>query len=129
MIEFLDRQAKLDRGYKEAKTKVYASGREILVGRDWKQRVKELEERSGGRCEAIIKGNWGYHGIPGGRCIRAADDPHHLQLRSKLRDDRIENLLAVCRPCHEALDREQREKIRAKNRAKINELNGLKESA
>jgi hypothetical protein len=124
MIEFLNPDLKRERGYKHAKSKVFASGREILQGLDWTRRVKELAERSGGRCENIIKGNWGYYGIPGGRCIRAADDPHHLQLRSKLRDDRMENLLAVCRTCHELLDREQREAIRVRNRKKIDELRG-----
>lgn len=49
------------------------------------------------------------------RCLREAADPHHIVLRSTKRDDRLANLLAVCRHHHYVLDREQR---RAKVEAK-----------
>lgn len=49
-----------------------------------------IRERSAGLCEASI----------GGVCNRVGVDPHHVQRRSQGGGDGPENLLWVCRPCH-----------------------------
>jgi hypothetical protein len=98
------------RNFKDPKSYVCSDGREILHGEDWHDRRFELLQRSHGQCEYIIDG---LHGPV--RCQRDANDPHHVTLRSVLRDDRLSELLAVCRHHHVVLDREQRKrKIEAK---------------
>lgn len=114
-IAFLDPELKRTLGYKDAKTRVYQGGREVLKGRDWTQRVKELQERSGGRCEYTTAKRWGWNGGFAQRCWESADDPHHNTLRSELRDDRLSRLTALCRKHHIFVDAQQRE---AKRRAK-----------
>lgn len=105
-----DRQATEARNFVERKSYVAADGREVLYGLDWKRRVKELRERCGGRCEFVNghveDGNEEVIGIF--RCVREAADPHHIKLRSRGRDDRLSNLLAVCRHHHQILDAQQR---------------------
>jgi hypothetical protein len=103
-----DRQLTEAAHFQEDKSYVCPDGREILHGKDWKRRVEELRVRSGGRCENLfirINDDQFEEHI---RCRREARDPHHKTLRSVKRDDRLEALLAVCGPCHEMLDREQR---------------------
>ena len=84
------------RGYREKDSIVRPDGSEILVGRDWKQRKRELAERCGGRCEHMISDIE--------RCPAEATDPHHVKARSKGRDDRLTNLQGLCHPHHEMLD-------------------------
>ena len=93
-----DSEEKVRRGYRNPDTIVFADGREWLRGYDWIKRVKELRARSGGRCEFIITDG------PPRRCTMSAVDPHHQVKRSVLRDDRIKNLLHVCRFHHRMLD-------------------------
>ncbi len=102
----VDRQATAARKFHDKRSYVAPDGRDVLYGRDWDDRRYELLLRSGGQCERIILGS---------RCWRDAEDPHHVTLRSILRDDRMTNLLAVCRRCHVSLDQEQR-KIHGKNK-------------
>ena len=99
-----DRQLTEQRQFVERKSYVAKDGREILVGLDWQRRVKQLRERCGGRCEYV------FHTAEGEdmRCAREAADPHHIKLRSRGRDDRLSNLLAVCRHHHQILDAQQR---------------------
>jgi hypothetical protein len=93
------------RKFKDPKSYVCPDGREVLHGDDWDDRRYELLQRSRSQCEYIIQNN----GCAGPvRCRREAADPHHVELRSILRDDRLTNLLAVCRHHHEILTREQR---------------------
>jgi 5-methylcytosine-specific restriction endonuclease McrA len=91
-----DNEAKVIRGYREKDSIVWPDGREKLVGRDWKARKLELWTRSGGRCEGDN---------PHGRCLCRFSlkemHPHHKVKRSVLRDDRIENLEALCFICHD----------------------------
>ena len=103
-----DPDAKRRRGYTDRKTYVRVDGSEVLFRKDWKRRVAELAERSGGRCEEIMQVN---HADGGGfeRCHSAAVDPHHKVKRSKRRDDRIENLEHLCRYHH---DRKDNRKVR-----------------
>ena len=86
------------RGYVEPGSFVRRDGSEKLVGRDWTNRVLELWQRSGGRCEAMR--------MPGSdlRCFSGARDPHHVIKRSIRRDDRLSNLQHLCRPHHDLLD-------------------------
>ena len=91
-----DEVEKKVRGYRDRRSIVRPDGSEKLFGRDWKKRKEQLLERSGGRCEKVFAGSE--------RCHGRAEDPHHIKARSKGRDDRIENLIAVCRTCHSALD-------------------------
>lgn len=93
-----DKEATEARRFEHAKSKVMKDGREILCGQDWKDRVEELRQRSGGRCEQQIKG------VIATRCRSEAADPHHIVRRSKLRDDRLSNLQALCRLHHDLLD-------------------------
>ena len=79
------------------KSRVYLDGREVLGRQDWENRKKELAARSGGRCE----NHFGPFRV---RCSSEATDPHHIVKRSKKRDDRLENLLHVCRACHRLSD-------------------------
>jgi hypothetical protein len=97
-----DKESTLARGFKSNRSCVTTDGREILAEDDWAVRKLELWNRAKGRCENII-------GTAGGRraCGQPGSDPHHVQARSKGRDDRLANLLLVCRACHRALDRRQ----------------------
>src|ERR1700751_4012080 len=46
-----DEDLKRQRGYSDPSSFVRRDGSEVLKGADWKKRVAELRERSGGRCE------------------------------------------------------------------------------
>ena len=72
-------------------------GREILFGLDWCDRVQECFRRDKGVCHTLIGEVGGVELI----CGRPAVDVHHVIKRSKLRDDRMANLLSVCRICHD----------------------------
>jgi hypothetical protein len=91
-----DNEAKKRLGYANKRSKVRPDGTEILYGNDWKQRKEELLARCGGRCEQITS--------DGERCRSEAHDPHHKVARSKGRDDRLSNLIALCRLHHDILD-------------------------
>jgi hypothetical protein len=107
-----DRQVTAMRKFKDPKSYVCADGREILHGEDWDARRFELLQRSRGQCEYIIID--GLHGPV--RCRRDANDPHHVTLRSVKRNDKLSELLALCRHHHNVLDREQRKaKIAARD--------------
>jgi len=89
-----DVQAKQERGYISKNTVVYATGREILAGPDWKKRKQELWDRAQGRCEYITS--------DGERCRSEGHDPDHIIPRSRGRhDDRIANLQLLCRLHHD----------------------------
>jgi len=91
-----DEVEKQKRGYRDKSSIVRPDGSEILVGKDWLKRKAELWARAGGRCERILS--------DGRRCRNEAHDPHHMTPRSKGRDDRMTNLIALCRGCHNLVD-------------------------
>jgi hypothetical protein len=94
-----DEELKAKRGYTDPSTYVRRDGSEKLVGEDWKKRVLELRQRSGGICEArTIYQDDNY------RCQAPATDPHHVIRRSVRRDDRLSNLRHLCRFHHDDLD-------------------------
>jgi hypothetical protein len=126
MMALHDPQRKEELCYSDQKTYVRMDGSEVLFGEDWKQRKAELWERCHRRCE-MIEGltaeqslsyvdqtrEWpriGYYadvtigGKVYSRCANEAQDPHHVLKRHPRRDDRLANLLAVCRGCHQKLD-------------------------
>lgn len=97
-----DEELKARRGYTNPSSYVRRDGSEVLKGEDWKKRVEELRERSGGRCE---------HQEPTPdnprithRCSMPSRDPHHKIKRSVRRDDRLTNLEDLCRPHHDERD-------------------------
>lgn len=92
----------------EKKSHVCKDGRHILFGLDWKRRVKQLRDRCGGQCEYEMTEYRGSERIMTIRCQREAADPHHIKLRSRGRDDRLTNLMGICRHHHIRVDAEQR---------------------
>lgn len=118
---FKSPELKAERGYVEAKSYVRNDGSEVLVGRDWTARKKELWERCGGRCEKQVpKGREGKqilelskktvvfaHPSYFERCRSEAHDPHHKIPRWPKRDDRLSNLVALCR-LHHGLEDERK---------------------
>ena len=101
-----DPDEKRRRGYSDPKSIVWADGREVLQGFDWAKRVRELYDRCGGRCEHEQPWKvWPLGGPMMERCTNDAEDPHHRIPRSKGRDDRLENLQALCRYHHNLLDK------------------------
>lgn len=102
-----DEQATAAKHFKDPGSFVFKDGREWLEGEDWDNRRFELLQRARGQCEYT----WcpaGPSDAPMNRCFKDAQDPHHKILRSIARDDRMSNLLAVCRPHHDKLTAEQR---------------------
>ena len=75
--------------------RVLPDGREIAKGYQWTKRVQELKARAGGYCEAeaILDGHARHF-------IGDQGDPHHICKRSVERDDRLRNLLWICRSAH-----------------------------
>lgn len=95
-----DHEAKIRLGYRDKDSVVWIDGRERLVGWDWRKRTKELAQRSHGRCERFsILGNQ-HHPL----CRGTGEEPHHIQKRSVLRDDRLSNLAHLSHACHSAED-------------------------
>jgi hypothetical protein len=100
MIGLKDPKAKIDRGYRCRDSFVRPDGSEVLFGNDWRRRKQQLFKRAGGQCEL---------------CEMYFSDrnemhPHHLRHRWPDRDDRLENLQALCYWCHREAhaDREPR---------------------
>lgn len=97
-----DREETKRRGYTDPKSKVFFDGRESLAGKDWTKRKKEVWERGHGRCEQRVQLD---RLKPGdGLCRSEMHDPHHVVKRSRKRDDRLSNLIGLCRLHHELLD-------------------------
>ena len=94
-----DRAKTIAQQYLDPKSFMRADGSEVLAGEDWKARIENLRQRCGGQCEhRDVAGPWSI------RCTREAQDPHHIIRRSVKRDDRLANLLALCRFHHDLLD-------------------------
>jgi hypothetical protein len=81
--------------FSDPRSYVRRDGSEVLYEADWKARVKELSGRAEERCEHIFLVDGCEY-----RCSGEAAHPHHRVKRSRFRDDRISNLIALCVPCH-----------------------------
>jgi hypothetical protein len=88
----IDRERTAARRFEDDRSKILKDGREILFREDWWARKAELWKRCGGRCEAWLE----IIGVPPKRCTAEAIDPHHQEKRSIKRDDRLQNLKALC---------------------------------
>jgi len=75
--------------------RIQPDGRERCTGYQWKKRVRELKARAQGWCEAeaLIPGHARHF-------IGEDGDPHHKNLRSLSRDDRLTNLYWICHEAH-----------------------------
>jgi HNH endonuclease len=91
-----DVQATDAKAYKDNRSHITFDGREILYEVDWMRRKREVWLRNHGRCEAYLVG------LP--QCWNDMDDPHHIVPRSKGRNDALDNLAGLCRPCHILID-------------------------
>jgi hypothetical protein len=115
-----DRQETLRRGYKDPRSKVYFDSRERLYGKDWKERKYEVWQRGWGRCEHISE-------IDGKRlrCPQKMHDPHHIIERGRRRDDRISNLIGLCRLHHELMHEKRRPRFGEASQLRSKRLLGL----
>lgn len=107
-----DREATKARHFANEKSHVRFDEAEILYGNDWKQRVAELLARCGGQCEYMIP-VFDFATMPPSfkgynRCSNEARDPDHIVRRSRKRDDRLQNLQALCGMHHEGKHPEKR---------------------
>jgi hypothetical protein len=96
-----DRDLTLAMNFIDHRSYVTLDGRQVLYGEDWAARKKALWERSGGRCEAQLEI---LGGVTPWRCTREATEPHHVIRRHIQRDDRMQNLQALCHEHHAMLD-------------------------
>jgi hypothetical protein len=81
-----DLEARAARNFADPKSRVLQDGREILYGPDWFSRHIECLTAAHYRCV---------------RCGKLAVHAHHKVHRAKLRDDRMQNLEAICFGCHQ----------------------------
>lgn len=99
----VDVEATCRAGFEDLESVVLLDGREILAGKDWEKRKKQLWERCKGQCEYMLESGDSIHMGRGAwvnrleRCRREAHDPHHVTPRSKGRDDRLSNLIFLCK--------------------------------
>lgn len=81
------------RNFKNPESYVAKDGREVLLGKDdWRDRVIELRERAGDRCEYVQESKF----APRVRCSAYGRIPSHIKPRYPKRDDRMSNLLWQC---------------------------------
>jgi 5-methylcytosine-specific restriction endonuclease McrA len=83
----------------KSRIRIFPDGREKCTGYQWEKRKKEVRERADGICEGIfVDAKHPVHELIQG-------DVHHLIPRSKGRDDRLSNLVYICRDLHMAIDK------------------------
>lgn len=73
--------------------------RKHLQSETWKMKRREVRRRSEGRCEQ----RWG-----GKRCPNRATEVHHITY-DHLGDERLSEMMDVCRSCHEAIEQAKRD--------------------
>jgi hypothetical protein len=79
---------------RHGKSVVLLDGRETLHCTDYTRRVREVEERDGYKCQWAV-GDFNAELYK--RCGAPSNGhPHHIVKRSKGRDDRASNLMAIC---------------------------------
>jgi hypothetical protein len=75
----------------------YSTYSEYLAHPRFRKSVKAAQERSGGICEFESNGRL--------RCRNRATDPHHIKYCKWGEFDPAENLIMLCRECHEEAHR------------------------
>jgi predicted restriction endonuclease len=91
-----DLQETKARHFRDPRSYVRNDGSEVLYQADWTVRKHDVWERGSGRCEYMVGAE---------RCRSEMQDPHHIVPRSKGRDDRMGNLIGLCRLHHDLFDR------------------------
>lgn len=85
------------REFLDERSYVCPDGREVLYGKDWKARVEEVFERDLWLCHWPVVSPWtNLKRFCGSSAVHA----HHIIKRSVKRDDRMENLIAICAKHH-----------------------------
>jgi 5-methylcytosine-specific restriction endonuclease McrA len=80
---------------KEPEKSLQKSHRERLEGKEYQRLVKRVFERDRWTCRNPF-------------CQRRRNlTPHHLKKRSQLGGDEMENLITLCVPCHDAVERNE----------------------
>jgi len=108
-----DPEATAAQHFLDPRSYVAPDGRWVLYGEDWEAQKKAVWERGGGRCEKMVDERINWYAFPkarieGERCRNEMADPHHKLKRSKKRDDRMENLIGLCRWHHDLAHPEKR---------------------
>jgi len=102
----VDQEATHARNFADPMSHIMRDGREILYRDDYKQRVREVLERDGGKCQCMIEMNYAGETFAHVPCGEPASVAHHKIKRSKGRDDRAENLVSLCHYHHDAIHKE-----------------------
>jgi hypothetical protein len=85
---------------RHGKSVVLLDGRETLHCTDYTRRVREVEERDGYKCQWSVQAP-PLSFFPQHKCNAPSNGhPHHIVKRSKGRDDRASNLMAICDAHH-----------------------------
>ena len=80
------------RRFSDPRSYVACDGRDVLCGKDYDRRKREVLERDGYKCQWVVIAR-----ANPTTCAGAANNnPHHRVKRSKGRDDRAANLIAIC---------------------------------
>jgi hypothetical protein len=97
-----------------AKAKKEARYQAYLRSPEWREKKRLVRERSKGRCENDVPKFW-VDQVELMRCSNPAQECHHLTY-ARFTEENLDDLLDVCRPCHERLESEQRPWNRNRNR-------------
>ena len=93
-----DNMETVARNFQDEDSFVGLDGHEYLRGEDWKQRQSQVYIRYKGKCQKC-----GYDDTVDGMPF----DIHHILHRSKGGSDDLDNLILVCRRCHNTEHRER----------------------
>jgi len=114
-----DVEATIAQHFLDPRSYVAPDGRWVLYGEDWEAQKKAVWIRGEGRCEKIVSSETPMTHAGGQsalRCRNEMADPHHKLKRSKKRDDRMENLIGLCRWHHDLAHPEKRPQWTAKTK-------------
>jgi len=111
MLSNRDKQLKQERGYR-GKSYVRPDGSEVLLDKlDWDLRKRELYKRAGGKCEYIADIKVGINTVKS-RCQVQGAIPAHIEPRHPYRDDRLSNLLLLCKQHDKIMEKQNWRKTR-----------------